>query len=128
MHKAKNRDKRQKKMLIPIILQIFIKEDNMKVIKIYTPSQLVLLRNINPLLGRLRIPREIIKCMEYILKNEELGEHGFLLLLLYSLKDDIREIEDTVNAYPLKLDFAEEMQREEIRDNQCELSRNRVCL
>ena len=72
----------------------------MKVIKIYTPSQLVLLRSINPLLGRLRVPREIIKRMDYILESGELGEHGFLLLLLYSLKDDIREIEDAVNVYP----------------------------
>ena len=97
----------------------------MKVIKIYTPSQLVLLRSINPLLGRLRIPREIIKRMDYILESGELGEQGFLLLLLYPVFDDIRQIEDAVNVYPLKLDFAEEMQREEIRDNQCELSRNR---
>ena len=88
----------------------------MKVIKIYTPSQLVLLRNINPLLGRLRIPREIIKRMDYILESGELGEQGFLLLLLYPVFDDIRQIEDAVNMYPLKLDFAEEMQREEIRD------------
>ena len=97
----------------------------MKLIKIYTESQLVLLRNINPLLGKFRVPREIIKRMEYILESGELGDHGFLLLLLYPIKDDIREIEDAVNAYPLKLDFAEELQREEIRDNHCEISRNR---
>lgn len=97
----------------------------MKAIKIYTSSQLVLLRSINPLLGRLRIPREIIKRMDCILESGELGEQGFLLLLLYPIKDDTCEIEDAVNAYPLKLDFAEEIQREEVRDNYCELSRNR---
>lgn len=103
----------------------FYKEDRLKLIKIYADSQLVLLRNINPLLGRYRIPREIIKRMDYLMQTEELGTQGFLIVLLSPVRDDIREIEDAVNAYPLKIDFPEAVEREEVKDNHCELGRDR---
>lgn len=81
----------------------------MKVIKIFTKSQLILLRNINPLLGRYRLPGSILKRMDYILEANILGEQGFLIVLLNPVRDDIREIEDAVNLYPLKVIFTNEL-------------------
>lgn len=97
----------------------------MKSIKIYTKSQLVLLRNINSMLGRYKVPREIIKQMDYILEEEVLGVQGFLIVLLNPVRDDIREIEDTVNAYPLEIEFHNDLKREEIKDISCEIARDR---
>lgn len=98
----------------------------MKVIKIYTDSQLVLLRNINPLLGKYRIPREIIKRMDVLLDVGEIGSDGFLLLVFSPVRDDIREIEDAVNAYPLNMDFDEELDWEGvIKEKRCKMARNR---
>lgn len=97
----------------------------MKSIKIYTKSQLVLLRNINSMLGRYKVPREIIKQMDYILEEEVLGVQGFLIVLLNPVRDDIREIEDTVNVYPLEIEFHNDLKREEIKDISCEIARDR---
>ncbi|MDE7201650.1 MAG: hypothetical protein K2O91_07045 [Lachnospiraceae bacterium] len=72
----------------------------MKVVKIFTKSQLILLRNINPLLGRYRLPRSILKRMDYILEEDCLGMQGFLVVILTPVRDDVREIEDAVNVYP----------------------------
>ena len=66
----------------------------MKFIKIYTRSQLVLLRSLNRLLGRYRLPRELMKRIDYILEDGSLGRKGFVLVLLDSVRDDVREIED----------------------------------
>ena len=81
----------------------------MKVIKIFTKSQLILLRNINPLLGRYRLPRSILKRMDYILEEDSLGMQGFLVVILTSVRDDVREIEDAVNVYPIKVEFTTEL-------------------
>lgn len=97
----------------------------MKSIKVYTKSQLVLLRNINSMLGRYKVPREIIKQMDYILEEEVLGVQGFLIVLLNPVRDDIREIEDTVNVYPLEIEFRNDLKREEIKDLSCEIARDR---
>ena len=42
----------------------------MKVIKIFSENQLLLLRNINPLLGKYRLPKRILKRMHYILEED----------------------------------------------------------
>ena len=81
----------------------------MKVIKIFTKSQLILLRNINPLLGRYRLPRSILKRMDYILEGDVLGEQGFMVVILTPVRDDVREIEDAVDIYPLKIEFTDEL-------------------
>ena len=81
----------------------------MKVIKIFTKSQLILLRNINPLLGRYRLPRSILKRMDYILEGNVLGEQGFMVVILTPVRDDVREIEDAVDIYPLKIRFTDEL-------------------
>lgn len=70
----------------------------MRAVKIYSQSQVVLLRNINPLLGRYKLPREIIKSMDFILETEDLGEHSYIVAVLSPVRDDVREIEDAINA------------------------------
>ena len=81
----------------------------MKVIKIFTKSQLILLRNINPLLGRYRLPRSILNRIDYILEGDVLGEQGFMVVILTPVRDDVREIEDAVDVYPLKIGFTDEL-------------------
>ena len=47
-------------------------------IKIYTKSQLVLLRSVNRLFRKkYRLPQEILNRVEAILMVKDLGEHGF---------------------------------------------------
>ncbi len=88
----------------------------MKVIKIFSKSQLILLRNINPLLGRYRLPKRILKKMDYILEEENLGQQGFLIAIVEPVRDDVREIEDAVNVYPCQLQFLDEIERQETQD------------
>ncbi len=88
----------------------------MKVIKIFSESQLILLRNINPLLGRYRLPKRILKKMDYILEEENLGQQGFLIAIVEPVRDDVREIEDAVNVYPWQIQFLDEIERQETQD------------
>lgn len=88
----------------------------MKTIKIFTKCQLILLRNINPFLGRYRLPQRILKKIDYILEEETLGEQGFVVIVLSPVRDDVREIEDAVNVYPLKAGFVNELEREEVQN------------
>lgn len=87
----------------------------MKFIKIFTKSQLILLRNINPLLGQNRLPRGILRRIDYILEEKNLGRYGFLLVILTPVHDDVHEIEDAVNIYPLEVIFTEELTYEKER-------------
>ena len=97
----------------------------MKFIKIYTKSQLVLLRNLNRLLGRYRLPRELLKRIDYTLEEGGLGRQGFVLVLLDPVRDDVREIEDAINQYPLKVDFENDLVRLEIKDMSSPLTKER---
>lgn len=75
-----------------------------KSIKIYKESQLVLLRNMIPLLKKkYRIPYEVIEKAERILQNVNLGRTGFILIILEPLQNDMVEMQDIVNYYPHKL-------------------------
>lgn len=97
----------------------------MKFIKIYTKSQLVLLRNINYLLGRYRLPREILKRIDYIFEEGTLGEQGAIFVLLEPVRDDIREIEDALNLYPLEVELTEDIIRMDIQNTSKHLVRGR---
>ena len=97
----------------------------MKSIKIFTKCQLILLRNINPLLGCYRLPQRILKRIDYILEEESLGEQGFVIVLLKPVRDDVREIEDAANMYPLKVEFTNELEREEIQNRDCGMVKGR---
>lgn len=91
-------------------------ENKVKTIKIYTKSQLILLRNVNPFLRRYRLPKKVLKRIDYILEEEHLGKQGFLLILLAPVKDDIREIENGANVYPLKLEFTADLECIKVRN------------
>lgn len=97
----------------------------MKTIKIFTKCQLILLRNINPFLGRYRLPQRILKRMDYILEEEALGEQGFLIVLLTPVRDDVREIEDAANVYPLKIEFLNDLEREDIQNSDCGMAKGK---
>lgn len=61
-------------------------------IKIYNKSQLILLEQINPLLGKYRLPLELLTEVEKILACEKIGKKGFIAILLNPVKGDIQEI------------------------------------
>lgn len=106
----------------------------MKSIKIFTKCQLILLRNVNPLLGRYRLPQGVLKRIDHILEEEVLGEQGFLVVLLNPVRDDVREIEDAVNVYPLKVEFINELERGDIQNHDCGMVKgkewflNKLCI
>ena len=97
----------------------------MKFIKIFTKSQLVLLRNINYLLGQYRLPREILKRIAYIFEEGALGEQGAVYVLLEPVRDDIREIEDALNLYPLEVELTKDIIRMDIQNTSNRLVRGR---
>ena len=79
-------------------------------IKIYTKSQLVLLRSVNRLFRKkYRLPQEILNRVEAILMVKELGEHGFIAVLIEPVENDITEIEDELNCYPRVLKDGEDI-------------------
>ena len=68
-------------------------------IKIYTKSQLVLLRSVNGLFRKkYRLPQEILNRVEAILMVKDLGEHGFVAVLLDPVENDMTGIEDVLNC------------------------------
>lgn len=70
-------------------------------IKIYTKSQLVLLRSVNRLFRKkYRLPQEILNRVEAILMVKELGENGFVAVLLDPVENDMTGIEDALDCYP----------------------------
>ena len=88
----------------------------MRAIKIYSQSQVVLLRNINPLLGRYKLPQEIIKSVDSMLETGSLEEHNYIVVVLTPVRDDVRAIEDAINAYPYHVEFINDIERQEIGD------------
>ena len=98
----------------------------MKSIKIYTKSQLVLLRNLNYILGRYRLPYEILKRAEYLLKGEAKGRQGAVVILLEPVRDDSCDIRDALNLYPQKINLLNDINRINIRNTNHALVKGRV--
>ena len=70
-------------------------------IKIYSKSQLVLFRSVNKLFRKkYRLPQGVLDRIEAILMVKELGEHGFIAVLIEPVENDTTEIEDELNCYP----------------------------
>ena len=79
-------------------------------IKIYTKSQLVLLRSVNRLFRKkYRLPQEILNRVEAILMVKDLGEHGFVAVLLDPVENDMTGIEDVLTCYPRVLKDGEDV-------------------
>ena len=79
-------------------------------IKIYSKSQLVLFRSVNKLFRKkYRLPQGVLDRIEAILMVKELGEHGFIAVLIEPVENDTTEIEDELNCYPRVLKDGEDI-------------------
>lgn len=73
-------------------------------IKIYTKSQLILLRSLMPLMkDKYRLPSGILNKVYEVLKDGSLGKHGFIAIIINPVQNDIVGIKDILNCYPYKL-------------------------
>lgn len=79
-------------------------------IKIYTKSQLVLLRSVNALFkDKYRIPTDILSKVGRLLE-EKLGKNGFIAILIEPVEDDFEGIKDVLNCYPQKLRIGDDIE------------------
>jgi len=86
-------------------------------IKIYTKSQLILLRSLLPVMKKkYRLPNEILDKVYRILKEDSIGENGFIGILLEPLHNDTVGIKDIVNCYPRKLKLLGDIQDIKIQE------------
>lgn len=94
-------------------------------IKIYTKSQLLLLRNVNRLLKKYRIPREILRTVEDILEERRLGKKGFIAIFIKPVEDDMTEIQDRINCYPCKLNISDDVDGIAVSGNKMWMTKRR---
>lgn len=78
-------------------------------IKISEESQLVILRNLNPFLGKYKIPAEVLYKLSNILESEFHDKRDYIALFLHPLKNDTTEILDDLKIYPLKAEFSDDV-------------------
>lgn len=76
-------------------------------VRIKTMSQWYLLKQLNPYLGKKKIPEEVMRKVFHILDSKELGKDGYVVLCLDKIADDFHGIEDAVGMYPNKLKLSE---------------------
>ena len=77
-------------------------------IKIQEIKELNLLRRVNQLFGRYRIPEEILIHMEDILNQKNLGKEGYIALLLNPIERDAVDIIDELNLNNKEYDLPED--------------------
>ena len=95
-------------------------------IKIYTKSQLVLLRSVNRLFRKkYRLPQEILNRVEAILMEKKLGEHGFVAVLLDPVENDMTGIEDVLNCYPYILKDDEDVENVSVDESDTWLTKGK---
>ena len=95
-------------------------------IKIYTKSQLVLLRSANRLFRKkYRLPQEILNRVEAILMVKDLGEHGFVAVLLDPVENDMTGIEDVLDCYPYILKDDEDVENVSVDESDTWLTKGK---
>ena len=95
-------------------------------IKIYTKSQLVLLRSVNRLSRKkYRLPQEILNRVEAILMVKDLGEHGFVAVLLDPVENDMTGIEDVLDCYPYILKDDEDVENVSVDESDTWLTKGK---
>lgn len=95
-------------------------------IKIYTKSQLVLLRSVNRLFRKkYKLPQEILNRVEAILMVKDLGEHGFVAVLLDPVENDMTGIEDVLNCYPYILKDDEDVENVSVDESDTWLTKGK---
>ncbi|MEZ3435564.1 MAG: hypothetical protein K1W34_13245 [Lachnospiraceae bacterium] len=114
------------KVEIYIIFLMYWKGGEKMYIKIYTKSQLILLRRLRPLFKKkYRLPKEIVDNVHHILKSKMLGTKGFIAILLNTVSDDMAEIRDILDCYPQKLRISDDITGISIPDNKKWLTKGR---
>lgn len=89
-------------------------------IKIYTKSQLVLLRNLMPMFKKkCRLPSGILDKVETVLVSRKLGRTGFIAILLKPIDsgDDAIQIEDILNCYPHHLTLEDDIEDVAVKED-----------
>ena len=94
-------------------------------IKVYTKSQLVLLRSINTFLGKYKIPKELLEEIEKVLENRVIGQKGFIALLPHATTGSLSEVEDVLNCYPQQLAIQGDVTDIEVQDTNTWMTRKR---
>ena len=95
-------------------------------IKIYTKSQLVILRSVNRLFRKkYRLPQEILNRVEAILMVKDLGEHGFVAVLLDPVENDMTGIEDVLDCYPYILKDDEDVENVSVDESDTWLTKGK---
>ena len=77
-------------------------------IKISKKSQLVLLRNINPFLGKYKIPKKVLHKLGTIMEQEFTDRHDYIALFLEPVKNDYTDILDALQIYPMNAVLSED--------------------
>lgn len=77
-------------------------------IKVSKKSQLIILRKLNPYLGKHQLPKEVLHEMGKIQKSRCQNKKDFIALFLKPVKNDIAEILDGLQLYPVKAEFSDE--------------------
>ena len=85
-------------------------------IKVYTKSQLVLLRSLNTFLGKYKIPKELLEEIERVLDSRVIGKKGFIALLPHATTGSLSEVEDVLNCYPQRLAIQGDVTDVEVKD------------
>lgn len=94
-------------------------------IKIYDKSQLILLDQINPLLGKYRLPQELLEEVEKVFRYEKIGKKGFIAILMNPVKGNIQRILNILDCYPQTLRICSDAERIEISDKKSWMSRRK---
>lgn len=98
----------------------------MQYIKIYTNSQLILLRSLVTVMKKkYRLPMEILEQVHRLLKDGKLGEQGFIAIILNPVEDDMVGIKDILNLYPCKLKVKGDLEDIEIEGQKSWLTKGR---
>ncbi len=66
-------------------------------ISIRKRCELEMVRQMNPFLTEYKIPREVLKRVEEILDNKDLGKDGYIAILLEPMDDDCTDILEELN-------------------------------
>lgn len=74
-------------------------------IKISKKSQLITLRELNPFLGKHRLPEEVLHELGKLKKNRCRSKEDFIALFLHPVKNDTAEILGGLQLYPMKPEF-----------------------
>ena len=94
-------------------------------IKVYTKSQLVLLRSLNTFLGKYKIPKELLEEIEKVLENRVIGQKGFVALLPHATTGSLSEVEDELNCYPQQLAIQGDVTDVEVQNTNTWMTRKR---